>query len=139
MAKFAFDDIEEAFEFVNASPYGETQAIICKDTGKILVQSDVADVDEIGDMDEDSEDCVDVPDKKDLDLGQHLVWAFVEDRISNEYDRVRAMFRRSGAYRRFKGFLDERDLLQAWYEFEGQSKERALREWCRDNDIELLD
>lgn len=139
MAKFAFDNIEEAFEFVNSSPYGENRAVICKDTGKILVQSDIADVDEIGDTDEDSKDWVDVPDKKDLDLGQHVAWGFVEDRIPNEYDRVRAMFRRSGAYRRFKDFLDERDLLEAWYEFEGQNQEKALREWCRDNGIELLD
>jgi hypothetical protein len=139
MTKFAFDDIEEAFEFVNASPYGEHRAVICKDTGKILVQSEIADVDEIGDTDEDSEDWVDVPDKNDLDLGQHLVWAFVEDRIPNEYDQVRAMFQRSGAYRRFKDFLDDKDLLEAWYEFEGQSQEKALREWCRENDIELSD
>jgi len=138
MVKFKFEDIELAFEFVNSAPECEHEAVVCKDTGRILYQSDFGDLHEI-DEDEDSEDCVQVPHGNDLDLGQHLVWAFVEDRIPNEYDRVRAMFRRSGAYRRFKDFLDERDLLEAWYEFENQSQKKALREWCRDNDIELLD
>ena len=139
MAKFDFNEIEEAFEFVNCSPYAEARAIICKGTGKILVKSNVSDIDEIGDIEEDLEDYAEVPDRNDLDLGQHLVWAFVADHVPNEYDSVRAMFRRPGAYRRFKDFLDEVDLLQAWYDFEAQCQEKALREWCRENGIDLSD
>ncbi len=42
-----------------------------------------------------------------------------------------------GAYRRFKDFLEQKDLLQSWYDFENQRDEEALREWARDNKIEL--
>ena len=137
VAKFDFNDIEEAFEFVNSSPYEEVRAIVCKNTGKILVKSDLSDIDEIGDIEEDLENYVEVPDKRDLDLGQPLVRAFVTQHIPEEYNRVMAMFRRRGAYRQFKDFLTERSLIQTWYDFEYQCKERALREWCRENGIEL--
>ena len=33
--------------------------------------------------------------------------------------------------------LEERDLLQSWYDFENQRDEEALLEWVRENKVEL--
>ena len=59
--------------------------------------------------------------------------------LPDEYDRVRKIFKRRGTYGRFKDFLDDKDRLQTWYDFETQREETALRHWCRDNSIDLAE
>jgi hypothetical protein len=77
--------------------------------------------------------------KNELGLGTDLVFDFVEEHLPEDYDQVRRMFRRGGAYSRYKGLLERRGLLQKWYDFENRREEQALREWCKENDIELDD
>ena len=138
MAKFSFSEIEDAFMFVNSAGYGMNSAVLCKDTGKILYRSDMAGIDEIEDEDDiDWEQWIDIPHKNDLDLGRNLVFGFVEEHLPDEYERVRQMFRRSGAYARYKTLLERRGLLQDGYNIENSREERALRQWCVDNEIEL--
>jgi hypothetical protein len=69
-------------------------------------------IDEIGDEDLDWELCVEIPHKNDLDLGQRLVFEFVETHLSDEYQRVEQIFRRRGAYGRFKDLLESKGLLK---------------------------
>jgi len=59
------------------------------------------------------------------------------DEIEDDYERVRKMFRRSGAYSRYKDLLERRGLLKEWYDIENRREERALRNWCKENEIEL--
>ena len=40
------------------------------------------------------------------------------------------MFSGRGAYGRFKDFLAARGLLEAWYAFEDERENEALRIWC---------
>ena len=47
------------------------------------------------------------------------------------------IFRRAGAYSRFKYFLEERGLLQQWYDYENAVQREALQEWCEENGIKL--
>ncbi len=49
------------------------------------------------------------------------------------------MFRGQGAYSRFKSMLESKGLLKSWYDFEQQQEEERLREWCRDNEIQLTE
>jgi hypothetical protein len=138
--KFKLTDIELAYEFVNDTSYGEGNfAILCKETGKLLFQAGLGDEDEIRDEDLTGKDCIEIPSKNDLDLGEHLVFRFVASMMPEEYRRVRNLFGRRGAYRRFKTFLESKGLLKAWYDFEGEQQERALRKWCEENGIELAD
>ena len=138
MAKFKFSDIESAFQYVGSAMYGMNSAVLCKDTGKILYRSDMAGIDEIGDAEDlDWDQCARVPHKNDLDLGRNLVFEFVDEHLPDDYERVRQMFRRSGAYRRYKALLERRGLLQEWYDVENSLEERALRIWCRENGVEL--
>ena len=137
--KFKFEDIEMAFDFVSASPYGEHSAILRKDTGNILYHSEMGDMDELSDEDWESDDSVEIPHKNDLDLGTHLVFEFVRANLPDHYNHVRQIFSRRGAYGRFKDLLESKELLQSWYNFEAKQQEQALRQWCEDNDIALTD
>lgn len=138
MAKFSFSDIENAFMFVSSGMYGSNSAMLCKHTGKILYISDMAGIDETEEADQlDLDQCLEIPHTNDLDLGKNLVFAFVEEYLPEDYDRVQAIFRRKGAYARYKDLLDKRGLLDKWHEIQDAREEAALREWCEENGIEL--
>lgn len=114
-------------------------AVLRKDTGKILYHSEMSDMDEISEEDWDSDNSVDIPHKNDLDLDTHLVFDFTAANLPGDLDHVRHIFSRRGAYGRFKEFVESKGLLQSWYDFEAEQQERALRQWCEENDIELMD
>ena len=137
--KFKFEDIEMACDFVSSSSYGMNSAVLRKDTGKILYHSEMSDMDETSEEDWDSDNSVEIPHKNDLDLGKRLVFDFTASNLPGDIDHVRHIFSRRGAYGRFKDFLESKELLQSWYDFEAEQQERSLRQWCKDNDIELTD
>ena len=138
MAKFTLIEIEHALMYVSSAMYGMNSAVLCKDTGKILYRSDMAGIDEIEEEEElDWDQCVEIPHKNDLDLGRNLVFEFVGEYLPDDFERVRKIFRRRGAYSRYKDLLERRGLLQKWYEVENNREEAALREWCEENEIEL--
>ena len=132
-----FDEIQDAFSFVSSNEYGMNRAVLCLDNGEIYYHSENGEFDE---LDEDKFDCdkfIEIPHKNDLNLGERLVFDFAEQHLADELDLVQQIFSRRGAYRRFKDFLEQKDLLQDWYDFESQREEEALREWALDNKIEL--
>ena len=135
MVKFA--DIQDAFFFVSSAGYGTHSAVLNKDTGLLYYRSEQLDLDELSDEDLDWDASIDIPHKNDLDLGQELVFEFVTHNLPDEYEQVQQMFRRSGAYGRFKGLLESRGLLQTWFDFENQREEQVLRQWCKENEIQL--
>ena len=137
--KFKFQDIEMAYDFVNDSPYGDHSAVLRKDTGKILYHSEMSDMDEISDDDWESEDSVEIPHKNDLHLGKRLVFDFVLENLPDDINHVRQIFNRRGAYGRYKDFVESKGILQSWYDFEAKQQEQALRQWCKENDIEVTD
>lgn len=99
----------------------------------------MGDIDEIGESDADWEQMIEIPHKNDLDFGQNLVFEFIASTLPDEYNRVRDIFRRRGAYGRFKDLLDSKGLLEAWYRFENDREKEALLLWCEENQIELSD
>ena len=138
MAKFTLSEIQDAFEFVNSGGISSNSALLCKDTGKILYKSDDADLDEIGNIEKyDFEMCFDIPDKNDLRLGRTLVYEFVDKNLPNDYEIVEQFFKHRGAYSRYKNLLENRGLLQEWYDFENKRQKDALLEWCNDRGIEI--
>ncbi|WP_353817004.1 hypothetical protein [Mesorhizobium sp.] len=60
------------------------------------------DVEELPDDVEDSERYIAIPDKRELDLGKPLVLTFARHHLPDDYDKVREIFSRAGAYARFK-------------------------------------
>ncbi|WP_353839486.1 hypothetical protein [Mesorhizobium sp.] len=76
------------------------------ETGKIYCHSEwVDDVEELPDDLEDSERYIAIPDKRELDLGKPLVLSFARHHLLDDYDKVREIFSRAGAYARFKDLL----------------------------------
>lgn len=141
--KFKYYDIENAFLFVNSCSYGINTALICRDTGRILWRSDMSGEDEIEEAEEAGtlnwDETVEMPHKNDLDLGQKLIFTFIKKELPNEYDRVREIFRRKGAYSRYKNLLLRCGKLDEWHAFENQREKESLLEWCKENGIRLKD
>ena len=93
--------------------------------------------DELPDSVKDEKNYIEIPGKRELGLGKPLALDFADEFLPDDFDDVRDMFSRSGAYRKFRALVTRRRVLDRWYEFEAKSPERALREWCEDNLIEV--
>lgn len=140
VAKLRYADLLDAFEFVSAGGSMDNNAYVDCDTGAIhFVSSEISLDEEIPPDLESSDRYLAVPNKYDLDLGRRLALSFIAREVPNDYDTVAAFFRKKGAYARFKNFLETRELLQRWYDFEALRTEEALREWCREKGIAIID
>jgi hypothetical protein len=134
------NDLREAFEFVCAGGGGEHQAFLCKQSGKLYCRSELCDdMDILPDDIDDSEKFLPIPDKRELDLGKPLALDFARQFLPGDFDDVRQIFSRRGAYAKFKNLLDRRGMLNQWYAFEAEAEESALKMWCELNSIEVSD
>lgn len=135
-----FQEILQAYEFVS-SEASLNQAFLCRQTGKVLWHSEFSDVDEFSDElpddVEDDEKYIAIPGKRELGLGKPMVLDFAREFLSEDFDEVRYMFSRRGAYKKFRALLIRRNVLERWYDFESKATESALREWCEFNSIEI--
>ena len=136
----SFKEILDAFDFVSMGG-GEHQAFLCRQSGKIHWHSELSELGELeGELPDDMEDdenYVAIPDKRELDLGKPLALDFACQFLPRDFDEVRRIFGRRGAYASFKHLLARKRALEQWYDFERKATERALREWCELNSIEL--
>jgi hypothetical protein len=133
-----FSELLDAFEWVSAAGPLENSAYVSRQTGRIFWDTDSGDLEE--ELPEDVADgtlyaCV--PHKHDLDLGQRLVFRFVEQNAPDAYDQVRGYFSTRGAYARLKDLLERRGLLEAWYAYEEEACESALREWAESEGLHI--
>lgn len=132
-----FADLELAFAFVNLSHPSDSCAYVARSTGETFVCSDLAGIDELPDDINSNDDYVEIPHKHDLDLGERLVWDFVDREIPNLRDKVREFFAHRGAYARYGLFLAELDLLEKWHRFEDDRTREGLLKWCEDAGIPI--
>jgi hypothetical protein len=132
-----FQDISEAFEFVSFGSMYEHQAFLDKETGKVYYHSEFGDDEEELPEDIDDEKYIAIPHKNELGLGKNLVLDFAHECLPDEVALIHAMFSRKGAYSRYKDFLEDRGMLEKWYEYESEKQEKALREWCESSSIEI--
>ena len=137
----SFAEILLAFDFVGSSSFGDQQAILCRRTGKIYWRSEFSDLDEFNDElpedIEDDENYIAIPDKRELGLGKPLALDFAREFLPDDFDEVRYMFSKRGAYKKLRSLLIRKSALERWYDFESKATERALREWCELNSIEV--
>ena len=136
------DDLVDAMQWVSETIAGDTQAYICRQTGKIyLVPEDLGMLDEpdqsLPDDLHDESKYLAVLGKYDLDLGNQLVYDFTDMFLPAHYDHVRDLFRRKGAYGRFKEFLQGEGLLEKWYDYSDRREIEALVEWGESNGLEV--
>jgi hypothetical protein len=140
----SFQNILDALEFVSMEgALGEHEAILCRQTGKIYWRSEFSDLDELNDElpddIDDDEKYVAIPNKRELGLGKPLVLAFVREFLPNDFDEVRYIFSKRGAYPKFHTLLARRHAVDRWHDFESKATERALRDWCALNSIAVAD
>ena len=134
--KCTFSDIEDAFNFVGSGPMCEREAVLNTETGELYYQSDMSGIDEfLEDVDDDK--YIYIRHKNELNLGRDLVFRFVAQTIPEKLDNVERIFRRRGAYSRYKDLLDRVGQLEQWYEFELEAQNKALKEWCKESEIDI--
>ncbi len=140
MVTVKFGELSHAFDFVGSAPVGENNAYVSLDTGEIFWTSEIDSLDEEvpGDL-ETSDRYLSVPHKTDLDLGRSLALRFATGELPECHDQVVAFFRHEGAYARFKGLLESKGALEQWYKYEAESIDKALRDWCVENDIQVIE
>lgn len=140
MVEVSFEELSLAYEFVGSAPPGENSAYLCRDTGRIYWTSGS------GLLDEDTPDDLDisdryvlVPHKTELGLGRNLALHFVASELPEAYDEVERFFRKAGAYARFKQLLQTNCVLEQWYRYETAAVEQALKDWCAENRIGIIE
>jgi hypothetical protein len=140
MVAVKYDDLSLAFGFVSSAAPMEHSAYVSLDTGKVWWTSDSSDAfeEEIPEDFETSDRYLAMPHKNELDLGRRLALRFVAQELPGCYDQVGRFFRRQGAYARFKDLLEREGVLERWYSFEADAVESALRKWCSENGLELV-
>jgi hypothetical protein len=131
------DQLELLMDAVSFQGPLEAKAYACREDGTLLLDVEGSE-DVIPDGIEDDARYIAVPDKRDLDLGQSLVHAFVRSHMPTQVDTVHDLFRRRGGYRRFKDFLERCDMLERWYDFENERVTAALAEWAEENGFEVV-
>ncbi|WP_409419572.1 UPF0158 family protein [Marinomonas sp. RS-M-Aa-14] len=127
------DDIEWAIEFAS-SGCGDSEAYLDTESGAIYYIGDAVE-EPIPDDLYDSDKYLQIPDKRELDLGKHLVIRFTSEKIPEHLDTVYDMFRKQGAYSRLKDLLGSLELLDAWYTYEELALKQATIDWCKANNI----
>lgn len=140
----SFTDLLDAFEFASMdSSLGDYHAIVCRQTGKIYTYAEDSDLeefnDELPDDIADDEKYITIPDRKELGLGKPLALSFAREHLPDDFDDVRFIFSKRGAYRKFRTLLEKRHSVDLWYAFEAKAKEQALRDWCALNGIPVGD
>jgi hypothetical protein len=138
MPAVKFRELAEAFEFVSCAGVMEHEAYIDRLTGKIYWAAEGMDEELPEDVDT-SARYLPLPHKNDLDLGTNLVLKFAADVLPDQYRRIQEIFRHGGAYARFKGLLAAEGRLEEWYAFEATCTDTALREWCEENDLTIIE
>ena len=137
MVSVKFSELVDAFEFTSFGGLYEAKAFVNLDTGALLCISDDMQLEDQARQDLDASDrYLALPHKNDLGLGRDLALSFIEQHLPGELDRVSGYFHKRGAYSRFKDLLEDRGAVEAWYAFEKQATEDALRQWCDEHGIE---
>jgi hypothetical protein len=135
-----FQDILDAVEAVSSGHLSENSGWLCKESGRIYLQFEIDDEsEELPDDIDDSEKYIQIPDKRELDLGKPLALAFASEFLPEEFDKVRQIFSRRGAYARFYDLLDYRRMRQQWFDYRDKAEIEAVRAWCAENSIEVVD
>lgn len=135
-----FDNLLAAYEWVSSSSPAENEAFVSRITGNVHWSSSMIELDE--ELPEDIEDgsiYVSVPHKYDLNLGRNLALTFTEEQLAGSYETVANFFSKRGAYGRFKDLLEIKGLLQAWYDYEADATELALREWAAEEGLSIVE
>ena len=138
MVTVELSDLVEGLFWADASRFEEGWARISRETGTLYVYSELAD--DAVELPEDIEDntrYAEIPTRWDLDLQKRLVLRFADEIVPDHGHEIEGIFRRRGAYSRFKDYLHEIGQLDAWYKYEEAAVREALCRWARREGFEI--
>jgi hypothetical protein len=136
--RVSLSELLNAFDWVSAVGPFENVAYVSRESGQVWLVSDFDDAgDEAPENAEDDGLYLRVPSKTELDLGRSLALEFTQQELPGFFGEVRAFFAMPGAYTKFKDLLAARGALEAWYAYEANGVEKALRAWAAENDVDL--
>lgn len=134
-----YSEIELAIDFVGDGEGYGNMAFVDAMTGDLIWESDEF-------LDEDSpkrvsgRDYIEIPSRRELGVSSRSAVEFARRSLDAQgYETVDAMFRKRGAYRRFKDYLDEIGMLDRWHEYEAQQLRALVEDWAEEQSIELID
>ncbi|MGA7816674.1 hypothetical protein [Caballeronia sp.] len=141
MVTVAYEALSEAFDYVSSTAPMDHEAYISLDTGEVYCWSEY-----VGAGDEEVPDDLGSPDrylaiphKNELGLGRSLALRFVEENLPSCCQQVEGYFSRQGAYSRFNELLARQGALEAWRAFEADHVPAALRRWCSENGVQIIE
>lgn len=132
----SYGDLEDAILWASVD-FVDTEAWINRVTGQIYYVGDDSIPEQEEPADLHTENWIQVPHKNLLDLGSRLVFEFAETLHSDQHDEIRFIFRRKGAYRRFRNYLTAIGQLDNWYAFEAKITRARLLSWAEQNQIQV--
>ena len=130
------EDLILAMDYTTSGEQFGFSAYIDRRSGEIHYEAD----DQIDPLPDDLYTCpeyVEIPTSRDLDLGSMLVYEFTEESLPEQQETVNEIFRRKGAYARFKELLRSHDMLDEWHRYEEEAKRNRLRDWAKLNGVEI--
>ncbi len=131
-----YSDLEMAFEFASSGYEFDHSAWLNKVTGQIYYISDASE-DVLPEDIDDSENYLEIPDKREFGLGKPLAIEFSRTHLSSDIDKIYSIFQSKGAYSRFKDLLEERESLDKWYKFEQEALKASIIQWSNDNGVKF--
>jgi len=138
MVSVKYSDLDMAVDYVSSATLLDASAYICRETGKILYESDDSfEEEKLPDNIGDTNKYAEVPDKRDFDLGKPLVLSFASKELPSQYEKIDSIFRRRGAYSRFKDLLNDHGALDAWYRYEESATQEALCAWAKEEGFDV--
>jgi hypothetical protein len=134
-----FEDLLWGLQFVSVDPEGANEACVNRTTGENRCRSalDTLEPEMTLPEDADERDWIGIPGPKELGLGKPAVLEFASAHMESDFDQIRDIFGRSGAYRRFRALLERRGATARWYEYYDAAEKAALRVWAEDEGLDI--
>lgn len=138
MCSVNYHDLQMAMDFVSVGGFINARAMVSRKSGQIYLDSDDEGMqDPVPENIDDLELYAEVPAKQDLGLGKPLALEYADRFLNDAFETVDKMFRRPGAYARFKQLLERQGKLEDWYKFEQSAVKKELLGWAESEGLSI--
>ncbi len=135
--KIKFGDLENAVMFASCGDWCQTGAMVNRESGEIYYFSDEEGMRDPLPEDAYTDKYISLPSERDLGIGREQIFSFSKENAKVDFEKVRNMFNRRGAFGNFKDYVFDLGVIDEWYEYENNEKKRLILEWCEENGIAI--
>ena len=141
-ASISLRALEDALNWVDVADSGNRARISRRTGATHLLAGDEGMMDDVDPVPEDVEDdelYAELPDTRDLDLGQRVAMRFAREAMPGRADEIERLLHRRGGWRAFRAEVERHDQLDAWYRFRDAATSAALRDWAEVEGFVVVD